>query len=109
MNSADVIAYTDTINSCRLCDHCGESEAGCEPVFADNETDIAGDTCENCRSFYVVGDGWQPYTEVTYYHWARCRRCNHVEPARTDDARTRLAYMRGARCPSCGRHELHWR
>ena len=112
MNSADVIAYTDSVNSCRLCPDCAESEPDQEtldPIFADNSDEINGETCENCRSFYTSSNGWQPYTEVEYFHWVRCTSCNHVEPVPADDARVRLAYMRGERCPCCGKRTLHYR
>lgn len=88
MNSADVLAYT--YDGAVYCDECSPESERLAPVshdevgaiFADDESDVIGSTCDTCRACYVAGWGWTPHEDAVgpKVAWLVCGSCNHHHP-----------------------------
>lgn len=105
MYTYDVLAYV--FDGSAYCTDCysildEEQDDQIGVVFAEDETNLIGTTCEKCFACYGP-DGWsEPNCDPTQWRWTKCPNCNAQRPFSRDDCYARLDALQGnLMCNSC--------
>lgn len=109
MKSYDVIGYT--YDGAAFCDDCkptvrdDESADELGVIFAENDFETIGTTCDACRRCYT-GAGWMDHSEATnaaFTLWSKCSSCNTQRPHERAYAADESRELSTGGCVSCGK------
>jgi len=109
MKSYDIIGYT--YDGAAYCDECkpmvrdDESPDEIGVIFAENDFETIGTTCDGCNACYT-GSRWttrEDATNANHHLWSKCSECNAQRPHERSYAAEEVRELRHGGCASCGR------